>query len=106
MLRGERVRALRLEKKYTHQELADKLGMNIRQIARYEAGETDSTGDALVRLAQVFSVSTDYLLGLTDDPTPRYGISDLTPTEQAVLDALRRNDPLAAIKAIVYDSNS
>src|SRR5262249_9420727 len=104
MLHGERVRALRLEKKYTHQELADELEVNIRQIARFESGGTDTSGESLVKLAQVFSVSTDYLLGLTDDPTPRYGIADLTPTEQAVLDALRRNDPLAAVKAILCDT--
>lgn len=103
MLQGDRVRTLRLGKKYTHQELADLLNMNVRQIARYESGETDATGDAIVRIAEVFQVSTDYLLGRTNDPNPQYGLSDLTFAEHAVLDALRRSDHLAAIKAIVRD---
>lgn len=103
MLQADRLRKLRLEKKYTHESLAEKLSMSIRMVARYESGITDPTGDVITRIADVFNVSTDYLLGRTDDPTPCYQSENLTQKERDVLAALRRGEPLDAIKAIVSD---
>jgi len=104
MLRADRIRNLRLEKNYTHQQVADLLDIAVRMIARYEAGEVEPSGDVVSRMADTFGVSTDYLLGRTDDPTPCYQVSELTPKEQAVLAALRRGEPLEAIRLIVNSS--
>lgn len=103
MLHGERLRTLRLANKYTQNYLAQILGLNIRQIPRYEAGEVDPSGEVVARMADIFNVSTDYLLGRTDDPTPCAESENLTPKERAVLAALRRGEPLAAIKVIVEE---
>jgi transcriptional regulator with XRE-family HTH domain len=101
MLRSDRLRNLRLDKNYTHQQVADLLNIAVRMIARYEAGEVEPSGDVITRMADVFSVSTDYLLGRTDDPTPCYQAGELTDKERAVLAALRRGEPLEAIRLIV-----
>lgn len=103
MLRGDRFRALRESKNLTHEELAERLSLGTTQIWRYETGKTDPAGDIVGRIASLFDVSTDYLLGLTDDPTPNLKIDNLTSQEKAILSALRRGLPMEAIKAIVSD---
>lgn len=103
MLSGDRVRSLRLRNNYSHQRLADALGLNIRQIARYESGEVDASGAVIANMADVFNVSTDYLLGRSDDPTPCAEAGKLTPKESAILSAVRRGERLEAIKAIISD---
>jgi len=56
--------------------------------------------DAIARIAQALNTSTDYLLGLIDDPTPYTVNIDLSPTEEAIIAAWRRGDRLEAIKVI------
>ncbi|MCA0458658.1 MAG: helix-turn-helix domain-containing protein [Chloroflexi bacterium] len=101
MLQAERLRQLRLKNNHTYASLSKALDINMRQIVRYEAGESDPSSDVVTRMADTFNVSADYLLGRTDDPTPPSHSADLTPHEQAILAAIRRDDPLAAIRLIV-----
>ena len=101
MLNGKRFRELRLKNKFTHESLAQALNIAVRMVNKYEAGEADPSSDVVTRMADVFNVSADYLLGRTDDPTPPAHHSDLNPDEQAILAALRRDDPLTAIKLII-----
>jgi transcriptional regulator with XRE-family HTH domain len=103
MFRGDRVRELRLQNKYTHEAFAKLLNITMRMVTRYETNEVDPAADVVARMADVFHVSADYLLGRTDDPTPCGQVSDLTPAEQEVLAALRRGDRLAAIRAIISE---
>lgn len=101
MLRGDRFRELRLKNKFTHEAMAEALNIAMRMVAKYEAEEADPSSDVISRMAEVFNVSADYLLGRTDDPTPCGQSTDLTPYERAVLAALRRGDALAAMKSII-----
>lgn len=103
MLRGDRLKSLRTRKGYTHAELAELLDVGTRQIARYESKETDPSSEIVTRIAAVFNVSSDYLLGLTDDPSPALKIDNLTHQERFVIAAMRRGDTVEAIKAIVGD---
>lgn len=103
MLRGDRLRELRTKHNYTHEKLSELLDAGIRMIARYESGITDPSGDVISRMADIFDVSADYLLGRTDDASPCYQPKDLTPKEWEILAALRRGDALEAIKRIVSD---
>ncbi|MCI8398337.1 MAG: helix-turn-helix transcriptional regulator [Oscillibacter sp.] len=57
----------------TQQELGDILGLTHKSISMLESGGRSTTIDKLVLLAEFFHVSTDYLLGITDDPTWRGG---------------------------------
>ncbi len=104
MLQNERLKNLRESKRYTHQELAELLDISTPQIWRYEAGKVDPSADVLARLAMVFSVSTDYLLGLTEDPAPSpLSENNLTEHEHSVVAALRRGEKYEAIRLIVTE---
>ncbi len=81
-----RVRNLRQDKGWSQKELAEKIFVVHSQISRLESGETTNIGSSLlVSLAEVFHVSTDYLLCLTPVSVPKsYDISQLGLSEEAV----------------------
>lgn len=62
----EIIRALRLEKKENQGQVAQAIGLTVRQYQRYEAGEQKPNFDKLCVLADHFGVSLDYLAGRTD----------------------------------------
>ena len=47
---------------------ADAVGINLRTYHRYENGEREATVSTLIRMADYFGVSIDYLVGRTDSP--------------------------------------
>ncbi len=63
---NERLKELRCEKSLTRAELAEKLNVSVRLIAYWEGGQRECSFDTLITLADLFSVSVDYLLGRTD----------------------------------------
>jgi transcriptional regulator with XRE-family HTH domain len=85
-----RLREAREKKGLTQQRLAQLCGFAINQINRYENGGGSPTIENLRILAQTLSVSTDYLLGLTDDPQGTSATSDIQPDERELLDIYRR----------------
>ena len=64
---GERLRDLRHEKHMTHKQLADKLDLVKGTISAYEQGKKYPSIEVLIKLCNVFQISADYLLGLSDD---------------------------------------
>ena len=62
-----RLKDLREDKDLSQQQVADYLEMKQPQYSRYERGLRDVPTDVLIRLAQLYETSTDYILGLTDD---------------------------------------
>jgi transcriptional regulator with XRE-family HTH domain len=88
---AERIRELRITNHMTQLELAQRADLERKAISRYESGLNTPGGKALATLAQIFSVSADYLLCLTDDPTPSPLLeSELSPLEREVVMTLRR----------------
>ena len=63
---GEKLKSLRIEKKFTQKQIADRIGLAISAVSSYESGTRYPSYDVLVKLARIFHVSTDYLLGITD----------------------------------------
>ena len=61
---GHRLKTLRLQHDLTQSQLATKLGLTKSVISAYETGLRQPSYDVLIHLAKIFSVSTDYLLGL------------------------------------------
>lgn len=61
---GNRLKQLRIREGYTQQQLADKLGVTKSVVSYYELQERYPSPDVLIRLAHVFCVTTDFLLGL------------------------------------------
>lgn len=66
---GEKVKLLRKERNLTQKQLADMLGVVVSAISSYESGARYPSYDGLIRLARIFHVSTDYLLGLSKTRT-------------------------------------
>lgn len=67
---AERIKICRNAKDLSQEELANKLGKSRTNIVNYEAGRTTLPGSVIVDLSEIFNVSTDYLLGLSEDPHP------------------------------------
>ena len=63
---GEKLKSLRIEKKLTQKQVADRIGLAISAVSSYESGTRSPSYDVLAKLARIFHVSTDYLLGMTD----------------------------------------
>lgn len=59
---GERLKALRTEAGWSQAELAEKIDSDARQVSRYENSKVAPGLEAVIRMAQVFNVSVDYLL--------------------------------------------
>ena len=68
---GERLRAAREQKGISQKSVAELLGVTRTQVSDIENGKTGTSMARLVTLAEFYHVSTDYLLGITDDPVWR-----------------------------------
>ena len=64
---GDKIKVLRKEKGWTQEELSRKIEGDARQISRYENGKFMPSAEVIIKIAQVFDVSIDYLL-LDDVP--------------------------------------
>ena len=63
-----RLKDLRKEKNISQLKLALDLSMNQNTISRYETGEREADYKTLIKIADYFNVSIDYLLERTDNP--------------------------------------
>ncbi len=65
---GKRLRDIRVENRYSQQQIAEMCGTTQASIGRYEQGLVDISPDKLLWYAETFEVSLDYIFGRTDDP--------------------------------------
>ena len=61
---GERLKKLRKQEGLTQQNLADRLGVTKSVVSYYELQERYPSPEILIKLASIFHVSSDFLLGL------------------------------------------
>ena len=83
---GDRIRELRTRDKLTQAELAKRISISPSTLGRIEKGEIGNTGtDILMKLAETFQVSTDFLLGITCYPDKKnYAVAQLGLTPEAI----------------------
>ena len=62
----ERIRNLREDRDLTQTDIAKYLGMSQTGYSKYETGENDIPTQILIKLADFYNTSVDYLLGRTD----------------------------------------
>jgi transcriptional regulator with XRE-family HTH domain len=62
MTLGQKIRALRLERKWSQEELAKKLGISSQRVSKYETDINKPIFEIFIELAKVFGVSVDYLI--------------------------------------------
>lgn len=65
-----RLEDLRVDQDKTQIEIAEYLNLNREVYRRYEKGIREVPVWALLKLAELYRTSTDYILGRTDDPAP------------------------------------
>lgn len=65
--RYQRIRDCREDKDWKQKQVAAMLGIDQRVYSNYETGKRKIPVDLLIKLAKIYGVSTDYLLGLEDE---------------------------------------
>ena len=63
-----RLKALRLERAMTQKQLSEFLGIEESSYQRLEYGKSRPHLDNVVKIADLFDISIDYLIGRSDDP--------------------------------------
>lgn len=93
---AENLKYLRNSRQFTQKELATILGLSANCVCEWEKNRSEPSIATIKQIAEVFDVTTDYLLGLEDDfgarvpATPPAPMSDvLTKKEKAMLTAFR-----------------
>ncbi len=66
---SEKLKETRKQQKILQKDLASIMNLPLRTYQSYEYGEAEPNLDGLINLSKYLNCSTDYLLGLSDDPT-------------------------------------
>jgi transcriptional regulator with XRE-family HTH domain len=110
---GKRIAGRRKRLKLSQEELANLLDSNQTQISRYERGENFIGGEILIDLSRALQTTTDFLLGLTDNPDiPLRNDSDLDPDEFQTIKMMRdasaekRREMIRVMKALIDHSGA
>ncbi|WP_238591011.1 helix-turn-helix domain-containing protein [Oceanobacillus picturae] len=65
---GKRMKFIREKKDIKQKEVALALGVSPYQLSRYESGKSKPDPELITKIAKYYSVTTDYLHGLSDQP--------------------------------------
>lgn len=76
---GERLKFLRQSRKKTLDELATDLDTTKTTLSRYENNKRVPDADFIIRLANYFKVSADYILCLSDNP---FTVTDIVKSQK------------------------
>ena len=83
---GSRLKELRTQAGLTQLQLAQRMGITKSVVSFYELQERTPSPDVLIKLAGIFRVSTDYLLGL--DKRETIDISGISKEDVALMRSL------------------
>ena len=70
IMKYENIRSLRIDGGYTQKQIAEYLGVSQNTYSQYEIGVLNYSVDTLIRLADFYNVSVDYLVGRTSTKKP------------------------------------
>lgn len=66
-----RIRDLREDNDLSQAEVAKIINTTQQQYSKIETGKSDICGEKIIKLAEFYNVSADYILGITDEPNKR-----------------------------------
>ncbi len=89
---GERIRKYRKINKFTQKQLSSQLGLTPKMISFYERNERIPPIDIIIKLSEIFSVSTDYLLGLSPEQSIPNTQTSLSSEEKEIINLYRSLD--------------
>lgn len=91
---GEKVKELRRKKGWTQAQIANEIGVTKSVISFYENKDRSPSPEVLIKFAELFQVSTDYLLGVEKMQDNTIDVTGLSKDEieslQNIVDALRK----------------
>lgn len=93
-----RLKELRLSAGFSQKELAEKMFVNQTAVSQWERGVTSPSPATLLRLCELYEVSTDYLLGRDNDPRPR---TEKKGVKIPVLGRVAAGIPITAIEDVL-----
>lgn len=76
---GTILKKLRIQSNLTQKQLAERIGVTKSVVSYYESQERYPSPDILVKIAKVFHVTTDFLLGI--DTKKTINVSELSPED-------------------------
>ena len=97
---AERLKTLRAEAGWSQSELAETIDSDGRQVSRYENGRITPSLEALVRIAETFNVSVDYLVITHAHRRPLHSAEHIRGDKLADLAALDPDDQAAMLKVL------
>jgi len=104
---SKRIKSRRQAIGMSQEELAYRIGTSQSQVSKYERGVNDLTGDVLTKIAHALETTSDYILGITDNPNKEVNESNLDSLETEIFELLRgqpefeRKRALLVIKAML-----
>lgn len=87
--RPDRLRDRLAAKKLSQTELSKEMHTTQQHISSWIRGQKSPTANKLEQLARLLGVSSDWLLGLTNSPSPRITEADLTEDERRMIQLYR-----------------
>lgn len=84
---SNRLKSLRIKNKLSIEKIAQKLGVCKKTVFNYENNATEIPSDILIKMSNIYNVSTDYILGLKD-----YTGVIFTDNNKNVLAMVRQNE--------------
>lgn len=94
MSMGARLAQARRSQNLTQEQLAEKMGVTRQAVSRWESDTTYPETDKIIRMAALFGVSCDYLLGVSNEPSPT-GDKPPSPVTRLLREAVGRKVLLA-----------
>ena len=100
----DRLKELREKSKLSQKQLAIKINISDRNYQRYEYGEREPNASTIISLANFYGVTTDYLLGRTDNPNAV--LFSMTSLARATEEMNLTNEPtLRAASGLTEDTD-
>ena len=99
---SEKIRELRRKNKLSQKELANKLNVSNGAIAMWETGKREPNSNTLYKLANIFSVSIDYLIGNELYNKPAGEFYQLTDKQKELIPYIKNLDDGACMRVLGY----
>lgn len=82
---GDKLKSLRKSKKMTQSDLAKRIGVSKWAVTSYEQGRTSPSVEVLIKICETLGVSSDYMLGISDNMTIKMDAMGLSDEEIRLL---------------------
>ena len=104
----KRIKELREDKGLTIKALAEELGLNVATLSTYERGTREPSINTIVQLAKYFNVTSDYLLGVSDNKIQEnavigkeLGLSDMSIAKLTEINSEKEQNYIKALNMLI-----